>query len=106
MVNIYTPKRGDIVWMSFNPQAGRRPALIISPDIYNEKTGLSLCVPITTKTKGLPFEVEIPFGMPISGVILADHIKNLDWKAHNADYICSVDDNIITNVIEKIRKLF
>jgi mRNA interferase MazF len=110
MVTQYIPKRGDIVWMSLNTQsgheqAGRRPALIISPEIYNAKTGLSLCVPLTTKAKGLPFEVEIPSDIPISGVILSDHIKNLDWKARNADYICSLNEDIIINVIEKVRKL-
>ncbi|MFS0644029.1 endoribonuclease MazF [Siminovitchia sp. 179-K 8D1 HS] len=110
MVTEYTPKRGDIIWISFNPQAGheqagRRPALVLSPEIYNARTGLSLCVPLTAKVKNLPFEVPLPTGLPISGVILSDHIKNLDWKARNADYICDVDEEIITNVLEKLKKL-
>lgn len=110
MVTEYTPKRGDIIWISFNPQAGheqagRRPALVLSPEIYNARTGLSLCVPLTTKVKKLPFEVALPTGLPISGVILSDHIKNLDWQARNADYICSLDEDTITNVLEKLKKL-
>lgn len=110
MVIPYIPKRGDIVWLSFNPQAGheqagRRPALVVSPKIYNEKTGLSLCVPVTSKVKGLPFEVELPLGLPIGGVALSDHVKNLDWKERNAEFICSVNEDITVNVIEKLRKL-
>lgn len=110
MVTQYIPKRGDIIWISFNPQAGheqagRRPALVLSPEIYNARTGLSLCVPITTRVKGLPFEVPLPAGLPISGVILSDHIKNLDWQARNADFICSIDEENLTNVLEKLKKL-
>lgn len=110
MVEVYIPKRGDIVWLSFNPQAGheqagRRPALVLSPEIYNAKTGLSLCVPVTSQIKGLPFEVAIPSGLPVSGVVLSDHVKNIDWKARNADYICSVDNYVTIDVIEKLRKL-
>lgn len=106
----YNPKRGDIVWLSFNPQAGheqagRRPALIISPEIYNTRTELCLCVPITSKIKSLPFEVALLSGLPINGVVLSDHIKSLDWQTRNADYICSVDEETITNVIEKLKKL-
>lgn len=106
----FTLKRGDVVWLSFNPQAGheqagRRPALIISPEIYNIKTGLCLCVPITSQVKNLPFEVAIPSGLPVSGVVLSDHIKSLDWQSRNADYICSIDEETVTTVIEKLRKL-
>lgn len=110
MVTRYTPKRGDIIWISFNPQAGheqagRRPALVLSPEVYNAKTGLSLCAPITTKEKSLPFEVALPAGLSVSGVILSDHIKNLDWQARKAEYICTVDEETVTNVLEKLNKL-
>ncbi len=83
----YVPDQGDIVWLEFNPQAGHeqawhRPAVVLSPLAYNQKTGLMLCVPLTTKIKGYPFEVEIK-GEP-KNVALADQIKSLDWRARKA----------------------
>lgn len=80
----YVPDRGDLVWLSFDPQAGReqagrRPAVILSPASYNRSSGLALAVPVTSHVKGYPFEVPIPAGMRISGVILADHLKSVDW---------------------------
>lgn len=85
----YVPDEGDIVWIDFIPQAGheqagRRPGFVITPESYN-KIGLALVCPITNQKKGYPFEVEIPsFGRKATGVILADHVKSLDWKARNA----------------------
>ena len=83
------PDRGDIVWLSFEPQmgheqAGHRPALVISPASYNGKVGLALLCPITNQVKGYPFEVTIPPGLGISGVVLADRLKSLDWRAGRA----------------------
>jgi mRNA interferase MazF len=83
----YVPEAGDIVWLQFNPQAGHeqaghRPALVLSPAAYNGKTGLMVCCPLTTQVKGYPFEVRIG-GSPESAV-LADQVKNLDWRARNA----------------------
>jgi len=80
----YTPAQGDIVWIMFNPQAGheqagRRPALVLSPAAYNAKVGLALFCPITSQIKGYPFEVLLPADLPVAGVILADQVKNLDW---------------------------
>jgi mRNA interferase MazF len=102
----YIPERGDIIWLMFDPQvgheqAGRRPALIVSPKSYNEKKGLSLAYPITSKVKHYPYEVEIPAGLPISGVILADQIKNLDWSGRNAVYICTLPIIVVEDVIAK-----
>ena len=85
----YTPDRGDVVWLSFNPkagheQAGRRPALILSPKEYNRKAGLSILCPITSRIKGYPFEVAIPTECDLQGVILSDQVKNLDWRIRDA----------------------
>ena len=103
----YIPERGDIVWLTFDPQAGHeqaghRPALVISPKVYNAKTGLALVCPITSQIKQYAFEVGIPAGLPVSGVVLADQIKSLDWKARKADYICKLFPEITEDVIAKI----
>ena len=81
----YVPDRGDLVWLDFDPQAGReqagrRPALVLSPKAYNQKVGLALLCPITSQVKGYPFETAIPPGLKVSGVVLADHVKNMDWR--------------------------
>ncbi|GAW94098.1 endoribonuclease MazF [Calderihabitans maritimus] len=107
MVRRYIPDRGDILWIQFNPQkgheqAGRRPALVISPALYNGKVGLALLCPITNQVKGYPFEVKLPAGLKISGVILADQIKNLDWQARRAEFICKAPEEIVAEVREKI----
>lgn len=83
MAERYIPARGDIVWISLNPQAGheqagRRPALVISPVQYNKKVGLALLCPITSHVKGYPFEVLLPPGLPVNGAILSDQVKSLD----------------------------
>ena len=106
----YAPERGDNVWLEFTPQAGheqagRRPALIVSAGQYNRKVGLALCCPITNQIKGYPFEVIIPSGLKVSGAILADQIKSLDWRARRAQRICVVPDNVLSEVISKIAVL-
>jgi mRNA interferase MazF len=103
----YIPGRGDVVWLTFDPQAGHeqagdRPALVISPQAYHAKTGLALVCPITSKVKHYPFEVGLPPGLPVTGVILADQIKSLDWKARQAQYICTLPPEIIEDVVAKI----
>ena len=111
MVNqTYLPSRGDIVWLDFSPQsgheqAGRRPAVCISPKAYNEKVGLAIFCPVTSTQKGYPFEVALPDELPIKGVVLADHVKNLDWRARNATYIFSLDENVFAEIISKIHTL-
>ena len=105
--DIYIPKKGDIIWINFNPQVGReqrgrRPGLVISPNIYNRKVGLVLVCPITSKIKGYPFEVSIPEQLPISGVILADQIKSLDYKTRQAEYICKLSKEKLVQVIDII----
>jgi mRNA interferase MazF len=106
----YVPDRGDIVWLQFDPQtgheqSGRRPAIVVSPRSYNQKVGLALFCPITSRIKGYPFEVTIPSGKDISGVILSDQIKSLDWRARRAKRISRVPKDIMREVIAKIYAL-
>jgi mRNA interferase MazF len=106
----YVPRRGDVVWLSFDPQAGheqagRRPAFVLSPEAYNRKTGLFLACPITSKAKGYPFEVALPAGLPVSGVILTDQIKNLDWKVRKAEFETTTGDDVIEDVVALILPL-
>lgn len=107
MVDRYVPNRGDLVWLQFNPQlgneqAGKRPALVVSPASYNGKVGLALFCPITSKVKGYPFEVILPQDSSIQGAILSDQIKSLDWKMRQADFICRLPDPMLDEVIAKI----
>jgi mRNA interferase MazF len=106
----YVPERGDIVRINFNPQsgheqAGRRPAVILSPARYNGKVGLALCCPITSQVKGYPFEVSIPTGLPITGVILADQVRSMDWRARQAEFLHRVPDTTLAEVLRKLHTL-
>ena len=106
----YIPQRGDIVWITFNPQAGheqagRRPAAVISPRIYNERTGLAILCPVTSQVKGYPFEVRIPPWLPVEGAILSDQVKSLDWQARNAELVCTLPCLTISEVLEKLALL-
>jgi len=106
----YIPERGDAVWLQFNPQAGHeqaghRPAIVLSPKAYNEKTGLILCCPVTNQVKKYPFEVQLPDDSGVDGVILADHIKSLDWKARQAKFIAKLPEPTIAEVLGKINSL-
>lgn len=102
----YLPERGDVVWLSFDPQAGheqagRRPALILSPSIYNRSSGLALVVPITSHVKGHPFEVRIPDGLRVSGAILTDHLKSVDWRARKAERIGKLPESTLKTALKK-----
>ena len=104
------PNRGDLVWLRFSPQAGheqagQRPALVLSPAEYNRRTGLMLCCPITSQVKGYPFEVPLPIGSPIQGVILADQVRNLDWKARMAKLVGKVERSLVSDVTDRILRL-
>ena len=106
----YVPDRGEAVWISLNPQAGheqagRRPAVVLSPRGYNGKVGLALFCPITSQVKGYPFEVRIPEDLDIAGVVLSDQIKSLDWRARRAEFICELPRLTIEEVIAKSRTL-
>ena len=103
----YVPGKRDVVWLEFAPQtgheqSGRRPELVISPKEYNDKAGLAIFCPITSKEKGYPFEVKNHIKEMIKGVILSDQVKSLDWKKRKAKYITRVSKKIMDNVIEKI----
>jgi len=105
----YVPHRGDIVWLNFTPQAGHeqmgtRPALVLSPEKYNKKTGLAVCCPISSNIKGYPFEVVVS-GKKIAGAVLADHLKNLDWKVRKAKFIEKASDDVLSQCTLKISAL-
>ena len=104
------PDRGDLVWLDFDPQAeheqaGRRPALVLSPRAYNEVVGLALCCPITSQVKGYPFEVPLPDGLPVTGVALADQLRSLDWRARNAAPIAQAPTVVVDRVLARVRTL-
>ena len=106
----YIPDSGDIVWITFNPQAGheqagRRPALVLSPAAYNGKVGLAIICPITSQVKGYPFEVKIPDGLEVSGAILSDQVKSLDWKARKAEFYCKLPPASFNEVVQKLSAL-
>jgi mRNA interferase MazF len=112
MVNprAYIPRCGDVVWVTLNPQAGheeagRRPAVVISPQSYNDKVGLAIFCPVTSQVKGYPFEVLIPAGLPVAGAILSDQVKSLDWRARNAELICTLPAETISEVLQKLATL-
>jgi mRNA interferase MazF len=109
MVNsqTYVPQCGDVVWVTLNPQAGheqagRRPAVVLSPENYNGKIGLAILCPITNQVKGYPFEVLIPAGLPVAGAILSDQVKSLDWHARNAEFVCTLPTETISEVLQKL----
>lgn len=107
---MYVPDRGDVAWMSFSPhagreQAGRRPALVLSPASYNSKVGLAVFCPITNRAKGYLFEVPIPNGLEVTGVILSDHIRSLDWRIRQAEYITRIPADVLHTVLARIEAL-
>ena len=110
MVARYAPGRGEVIWLQFDPQAGheqagRRPAVVVSPREYNAKTGLALCCPITSRIKGYPFEVALSEGSEVSGVILADQVKSLDWRARRARKLWTLPEDCLQELLGKIRVL-
>jgi mRNA interferase MazF len=103
----YVPERGDLVWLQFNPQAGheqagRRPALVISPKSYNRLVGLALFCPITSRVKGYPFEVLLPQGLAVEGAVLSDQLRSLDWRARQATRIGHLPDDALAETVGKI----
>ena len=106
----YVPERGDIVWISLNPQAGheqagRRPAVVVSPRSYNGKVGLALFCPITSQAKGYPFEVSLPSDVPVTGVVLTDQVKSLDWRARKAEFSVRLPSAASAEVVGKLATL-
>ena len=102
----YIPERGDVVWITLNPQAGheqagRRPAVVLSPATYNGKVGLALLCPVANQIKGYPFEVLVPDGLAVSGAILADQVKSLDWRAREAELACRLSADTMRTVLQR-----
>lgn len=110
MARPYVPSRGDFVWLEFDPQsgheqAGRRPALVISPREYNRRAGLALCCPVTSRVKGYPFEVAVPAGSKVEGAVLADQVKSLDWRGRKAAWIAGAPAEVLDETVAKILAL-
>lgn len=110
MIGEYVPRRGDAIWLNFDPQsgheqAGHRPALVLSPESYNRKTSLAVLCPITSQVKGYPFEVELPSGLPVKGTILADQVKSLDWRAREATLIKKLPEAVVKQVNDLLAAL-
>ena len=106
----YVPDRGDVVWLAFTPQAGheqagRRPALVLSSASYNGKVGLAICCPLTSHVKGYPFEVKVPTGLQVGGVVLSDQVKSLDWRVRDARFIGRLPTAATVEVLEKLETL-
>ncbi len=106
----YVPDSGDLVWLPFDPQAGReqrgrRPAVVLSPRVYNERSQLAVACPITSKAKGYMFEVPLPAGGTVAGVILADHVKSIDWRERRVTPAGRIDQTTLDEVRARIRPL-
>ncbi len=106
----YVPERGDVVWISFSPQmgheqAGRRPALVLSERSYNVLLDLAVVCPITNRAKGFSFEMPIPTGLAVTGIVLCDHVKSVDWRARKAEYLCTFPEPLVEAVSLMVRKL-
>lgn len=104
------PERGDIVWIDFDPQsgreqAGRRPALVLTPARYNRLVGLLVACPVTKHAKGYPFESLLPVGLPVQGVVLADHVRSLDWRTRHSEFICKAPAEVVDQVTAKVQAL-
>jgi len=104
------PDCGDVVWLDFHPQAGheqrgRPPALVLTPAAYNARVGLAIVCPITSQIKGYPFEVPLPTGLEVEGVVLSDQVKSLDWRARNATLLCRLPNATVEEVFAKLHTL-
>lgn len=109
MVRRYVPDTGHIVWLDFDPQAGReqrgrRPALVLSPFAYNNATGLMICCPLTTQIKGYPFEVLFEAD-GVESAVLADQVRSLDWRERRGEPKGKIDDEALGEVLGKIAAL-
>jgi mRNA interferase MazF len=106
----YIPERGDAVWLNLDPQegreqGGRRPVIVLSPVSYNRRVGLAIISPITNQAKGYTFEVNIPAGLRVKGVVLSDHVKSSDWRSREIKFICRLPESVVEEVIEKLSVL-
>lgn len=104
------PERGDVVWVTLSPQDGRgqpssRRAVVLSTQPYNARVGLAILCPVVSLVKGYPFEVPVPPGLPVAGVILADQAMSIDWRAHRTERICSLPPGVVDEALGKLRAL-
>ena len=109
------PARGDVIWLELRPeaghdqagheQAGRRPALVLSPEAYNRRTGLAVVCPVTSRVKVYPFEVQLPPELAVTGVVLADQVRNVDWRARRASPAGRVSPSVVAEVLGKLGTL-
>ena len=109
-MSFFIPDRGDVVYLDFNPQAGheqsgRRPALVLSPKAFNERTGLAILCPITTTFRGHNFEVYVPDGCNVKGAILVHHVKSLDIAARRCEFGCKLPGEVVEEALEKLSAL-
>jgi mRNA interferase MazF len=107
MPGAYVPRRGELIWLDFNPQAGHeqaghRPALVLSGQRYNRLTGMAICCPITTKPKNYPFEVLLDPAADVTGAVLADQAKSIDWRARNAKRAGKAAGSVLDAVVERV----
>jgi mRNA interferase MazF len=110
VISTYVPTVGDLIWLSFDPQAGheqagRRPALVLSPKMYNHRSGLALVCPITNQAKGYPFEVTIPSGQGVTGVILVDQVRSVDWRVRRAEKLGCCPIDLLDEVLARLAPL-
>ena len=110
MSDSYIPQRGDLVWVTLDPtagheQAGRRPALVITPGAYNRTRRLAIMCAITSKVKGGGFEIALPSGLSINGVVLADQVRNLAWRERGVEYAGHVPAAVLDEVLGKLSAL-
>ena len=110
MTGAYVPQRGDIAWLTLDPtlgheQAGRRPVVVLSKGSYNERVGIMLCCPITSRAKGYPFECALPKGGPVTGVALADQIKSVDFEERAAQFAQHLPDDVIEAILARSRSM-
>jgi mRNA interferase MazF len=106
----YVPEAGDLIWLDFTPQvgrehAGRGPAVVLSPSVYNRRSRLAIVCPVTNQVKGYPFEVPLPKTLPIPGVVLADHLGSLDWRVRRAEKCGRVSRRVMAEILERIAPL-
>ena len=104
------PESGDLIWLDFDPQAGReqtgrRPALALSPKYFNVRSCVAYACPITSKVKGYRFEVLLPPGLPVQGAVLCEHMRSLDWRVRDAVFLGRLPNEVLAQVREVVRKI-
>ena len=108
--HVFVPERGDLVKMSFDPQSGHeqagwRPALVISPALYNRASSLALVCPVTSRVRGYPFEVALPQGLDVGGVVLADQLRSVGWRARRARFAGRAPAAVLREVLARLEPL-